>query len=246
MPVVAVLANLYDLPINWFLQPEAVLTDVCYRALKKVGVKEKQRFESNAQRWLEGYKKLESELGLTLSDEMINFRKSYKTKGKVMAARLCSELGLGDQPIPSTIDVLHKFGIRVLSLDAEPGIDGFAAKLENESVVVLNSRLSNDRIRLNAAHELGHYLYSDSACSRDLSEKETENRAFEFASNFLLPVAKLKLAFDGYSMLRLIEYKKRYGISLAAMIYRATKEGMLTDRLSKMLWRELNRYRMSV
>jgi len=238
LPLVAALADLYDLPINWLLQPEAVLTNVCYRALKKVSIKDKRQFEASAQRWLEGYRRLETKLDQRLTSQMVDFQRHEDANGKVMAKRLRSELELADRPVPSTIDVLHQFGVRILSLDAAPEIDGFAAKLEQESVVVLNSRLSNDRIRLNAAHELGHHLYSDSTCGRGLTENERESRAFEFASNFLMPVSKLKVAFDSYSMLRLIEYKKRYGISLAAMIYRATKEKILTDRISNMLWRE--------
>jgi Zn-dependent peptidase ImmA (M78 family) len=39
-------------------------------------------------------------------------------------------------------------------------------------------------------------------------------------------------------MLRLIEYKKQYGISLAAMIYRAQQENILPSGIYKMLWCE--------
>jgi Zn-dependent peptidase ImmA (M78 family) len=238
LPLVGALADLYGLSINWFLQPEPVLTDVCYRALKKVSMKDKQQFEATAQRWLEGYRRLEIKLGKRLSNKMTDFEMPDDTNGKLMAERLRKHLKLADRPVPSTINVLHQFGVRVMSLNAVSGIDGFAANLEQESVVVLNSRLSNDRIRLNAVHELGHHLYSDSCYGMGLTDRERESRAFEFASNFLMPFSKLKAAFDGYSMLRLIEYKKLYGISLAAMVYRAQKAKFLPEKISKMLWRE--------
>jgi Zn-dependent peptidase ImmA (M78 family) len=235
------MADIYELPINWFLQPEAVLTNVCYRALKKVGMKEKRQFEASAQRWLDGYRKLETMLEEKLRNKLEDFRTQRNENGKLLAERLRKKLYLGDQPVPSTIEVLHWFGVRVLTIDGPPGIDGLSAKLEQEPVVVLNFRLSNDRVRLNAVHELGHHLYSHSASGRGLTDTERENLAFEFASHFLMPVSKLKAAFDGYSMLRLIEYKKRYGISMAAMIYRAWREELLSEKMYRMLWREFGK-----
>lgn len=241
LPLVAAMADIYGLPINWFLQHEAVLTNVCYRALKKVGMKEKRQFESSAQRWLEGYRRLETTLGEQLRNELGDFSTQGNENGRSVAERLRSQLNLGDRPVPSTIEVLHLFGVRVMTLDAPFGIDGLAAKLDRGLVVVLNSSLSNDRVRLNAAHELGHHLYSNSSCGKGLTDTDRESSAFEFASHFLMPIPKLKAAFDGYSMLRLIEYKKRYGISMAAMIYRAWREGLLSEKTYRMLWREFGR-----
>jgi Zn-dependent peptidase ImmA (M78 family) len=239
--MVAALADLYAMPVNWFLKPQTVMTNICYRSLKKVAVKDKRQFEADAQRWLEGYRRLETKLGKPLRNTLSHFRVTGNESAKLVAKRLRSELGFEEHPVPSVIDVLHFFGVRVLSLSTSAAIDGVAAKLEDEPVVVLNSKLSNDRVRLNAAHELGHHLYDGSRCGQTLSHAQRETVAFELASYFLMPATKLKAAFDGYSMLRLIEYKKLYGISLAAMIYRARKQRLLSERIYRMLWREFAR-----
>ncbi len=241
LAMVAAMADLYGLPVNWFLQPQAVMTNVCYRALKKVGVKDKRQFEADAQRWLEGYRRLEIEVGKPLKNILSCFCVSGNESAKSLANRLRSELCFEERPIPSVIEVLHFFGVRVISLGTLAAIDGLAAKVNEESVVVLNSRLSNDRVRLNAAHELGHHLYDTYRCEQTLSDTQRETVAFEFASHFLMPAKKLEAAFDGYSMLRLIEYKKLYGISLAAMIYRARKQNLLSVRMYRKLWREFAR-----
>jgi Zn-dependent peptidase ImmA (M78 family) len=238
LDVVAALADFYGLPVNWFLQPQTVMTNVCYRALKRVGVKDKRQFEADAQRWLEGYRRLENRLGKQLRNKLSHFRVGGMESSKLVAKRLRSELAFEEGPVPSVIEVLHLFGVRVISLSTSAPIDGLAARVEGESVVVLNSRLSNDRVRLNAAHELGHHLYDASRSVQTLSDAERETVAFEFASHFLMPARKLEAAFDGYSMLRLIEYKKLYGISLAAMIYRAREQRLLSVRMYRMLWRE--------
>ena len=238
LAAIAAIADIYGLAVNWFLQADSVLTNVCYRALTKVNAKEKRRFEGMSQRWLDGYRRLEIHLGQGLQNDLSDFCVREGDTGKRTAERLRERLGLANRPVPSTIDVLHHFGVRVLTMDASPGIDGLAAKLDQEPVVVLTSGLSNDRIRLDAVHELGHHLYSDSQSGNCGASKQCEELAFEFGSHFLMPVDELRAAFEGYSMLRLIEYKRRYGISLAAMIYRARKEKILPERIYTMLWRE--------
>lgn len=240
LPLVAAIADICGLSINWFLQSDNGLTNISYRALKKVPVKEKHRFEYNAQRWLEAYRKIEMSLGQPLINKHLNFIAKKNETGKDLAQRLRKHLELGDKPVTNIIEILHSFGIRVITLDGIAGIDGLAATFQHESVVVLNCDLSNDRVRLSAAHELGHHLY-DSDNERTQSRQNYETAAFEFGSHFLMPLFKLQTAFEGYSMLRLIEYKQQYGISLAAMIYRAEKEGLLNPSIARMLWREFTR-----
>jgi Zn-dependent peptidase ImmA (M78 family) len=136
--------------------------------------------------------------------------------------------------------VLERFGIRVLENRTELRIDGLAAKYDGEYVVVLNPAVSNDRTRLNAAHELAHILYGD--CETEGVEDSTaEQRAFEFASHLLLPNSQLKKAIEGESMVRLVQFKERFGISLAAMIFRAEKLGFIRKPTAKMLWIEFAR-----
>src|SRR5262249_4836083 len=119
-------------------------------------------------------------------------------------------------------------------------IDGLAAKYGEEYIVVLNPTVSNDRVRFNAAHELAHVLFGD--CDQNTQEtKEVERRAFDFASHFLLPNNQLKKAFLGKSMFRLVQFKERFGISLAAMVYRADKFGFITKTEAKWLWIEFAR-----
>jgi Zn-dependent peptidase ImmA (M78 family) len=128
----------------------------------------------------------------------------------------------------------------VLENPTDLRIDGLAAKYGDEYIIVLNPTVSNDRSRLNAAHELGHVLLGD--CDAEGAEsKASEQRAFEFASHFLLPNGQLKSAFVGQSMVRLVQFKERFGISLAAMVYRAEKLKFITKPTAKELWIEFAR-----
>jgi Zn-dependent peptidase ImmA (M78 family) len=109
---------------------------------------------------------------------------------------------------------------------------------DSSKAVVLNSKLSNDRIRLDAMHELAHFLYEDGP---SLPPAEVEIRAFEFASHMLLPESQLQEAFKWKSMVQLLEYKQRFGISLAAMIFRARKSKIISQRLYQRIWSEFSK-----
>jgi Zn-dependent peptidase ImmA (M78 family)/DNA-binding XRE family transcriptional regulator len=244
MDVLAALAELYERPLNWFLEGGKSLTGVQYRNLKsRVRMSDLHTFEANVQRWIDAYVALELRLGRSLTKAV---SVSFSSRDKLL---LPDELGRAvrrelniseDEPISSVVEVLERFGIRVLENPTDLRIDGLAAKYDGKYVVVLNPTVSNDRTRLNAAHELGHVLYGD-CDSEEAADKATEQRAFEFASHLLLPNNQLKRAFEGQSMVRLVQFKERFGISLAAMVYRAEKLGFIPKSTAKMLWIEFAR-----
>jgi Zn-dependent peptidase ImmA (M78 family)/DNA-binding XRE family transcriptional regulator len=243
MDILAALACLYDRPINWFLERGRSLTGVRYRNLKsRVRITDLHRFEADVQRWIDAYVALETRLRKPLSAAITNFR-IPKGSGADDLARLVRRTLLRlkeDEPVPSVVDVLERFGVRVMENPTDLRIDGLAAKYENEYVVVLNPGVSNDRSRLNGAHELAHVLLGD--CDKAENEsKEAEQKAFEFGSLLLLPNSQLKEAFQGQSMVRLVRFKERFGISLAAMVYRAEKLAFITKSTAKALWIEFAR-----
>lgn len=242
LDVLAALVEVYERPINWFLESGKGLTGVRYRNLKsRVRMSDLHRFEAEVQRWINAYVSLEDRLKRPLEATITGIKADKTTPPEQLSQTIRSELGLPSEgPIPSVVDVLERFGIRVLENPTDLRIDGMAAKYGGSYVVVLNPTVSNDRTRLNAAHELAHVLCGD--CDTDEAEtEEAEKRAFEFASVFLLPNRQLKSAFEGKSMVRLVQFKERFGISLAAMVYRADKLGFITKAEAKNLWIEFSR-----
>jgi Zn-dependent peptidase ImmA (M78 family) len=63
-----------------------------------------------------------------------------------------------------------------------------------------------------------------------------EDHAFEFACNLLIPETELRNAFEGQSAVRLVQAKEKFGISMAAMIYRAEKLKIISEKTAKRLW----------
>ena len=238
--VLSCLAALYGHPMKWFLEEGPVLAGIRYRNAKsKVGVRDRQRFAGEAQKWLDAYVAVETYLEQPLRPDL-EFEVGPGEPPAEAAARLRAKLGLSeDDPVPSVVDVLERLGVRVIEQDTDLAIDGLAARLGDEDVVVLNRSVSNDRARMNAGHELGHVVRGD--CGPGTEDRRDEKAAFELASHLLLTSQMLRAAFMHKSMVRLLKFKERFGISLAAMVYRAQDEDIISSTEARRLWIELGR-----
>jgi len=238
LDLLAALADLYERPINWFLEGGKSLSDVQYRNLKsRVLMSDLHRFEAEVQRWLDGYVSIERRLDCPLKPSIDFHQVTDEVTPIELSLRVRRYLNIGSEvdPIQSVVEILEKFGIRVLENQTNLCLDGMAAKFGSELVVVLNPDMPHDRMRLMAAQELAHFLYQDSKLKNTVT-KGIEARASEFASYLLLTNGQLKRAFEGRSMVRLVQFKEKYGISLAAMIYRAEKLEFISTQMAKSLW----------
>ena len=218
------------------------MAHVRYRCLKSVRVGEKRGYEGEALRWFEAYFAVEKTLGRELKERFPRFRIGARETGRSVAERIRQKFKFEGFPIPSMVRLLEEFGIRIIQLATPARIDGLAGYMRDKPIVVVNSELSNDRTRMNAAHELSHHLFEDHVeKGATLSDAQIEKRAFECASHLLIPEDMLKLAFGLKSMVRLVQYKERFGISLAAMIYRAHQSKLVRKQTYERLWREFGR-----
>ncbi len=243
MDVLTALAAIYQRPLNWFLSNSLTLVNVRYRNRKsRVRQGDLVRYESHAVKWLQAYRALENTLDKPLSADLDGFRLQANESGSQGAARLREKLGLrAEDKVTSVADLLERLGVRAIELPTDLAIDGLAASAGGEYVVVLNSTVSSDRARLNAAHEIGHVLAGDCDVNDIDNRGPNEDRAFDFASHLLLTQEMLDQAFREQSMVRLVQFKERFGISVAAMIYRAQQSGVLSEALAKRIWIEINR-----
>src|SRR5438094_9939690 len=114
MDILAALAGLYDRPINWFLERGRTLTGVRYRNLKsRVRTTDLHRFEADVQRWIDAYVTLETRLKKPLTSSMKDFQVPAGASPDELARFVRRALRLKeDEPVPSVVDVLEKFGIR--------------------------------------------------------------------------------------------------------------------------------------
>lgn len=140
---------------------------------------------------------------------------------------------LGDAPIPNMVALLERNGIIVGEFATESrGIDAFYQYYEQcdsptYCVVLGTDKKSFFRRQFNCAHELGHILLHERYL--DLNEidrdefRERENEANAFAAAFLLPAEAFGNDVAPYPnrLSHYVELKKKWNVSIMAMILRA-------------------------
>lgn len=129
-------------------------------------------------------------------------------------------------------------GVVVLSAFGTKRIDGMSTwRAQSPPIFWLNRELPPDRWRWTLAHELGHVLLHSEGDSR----VEMESEADRFAAEFLLPRAEIKPHLVGLSLMRLAALKRRWKVSMQALIMRAYHLRMITERKRRDLFVALSR-----
>jgi len=138
---------------------------------------------------------------------------------------------LGEEPISNLVREMERHGVAVVRLTmGVKEVDAFSVQFDQRPLVLLtDDKRSYVRSRFDAAHELGHLVLHRSA--RETS-RELEQQANEFASALLLPrtvaLEELPRAMDGSGWTKLAQLKRRWGISIAALLFRSKDLGLLS------------------
>jgi Zn-dependent peptidase ImmA (M78 family)/transcriptional regulator with XRE-family HTH domain len=136
-------------------------------------------------------------------------------------------------PIANVVRLLESRGVVVTRAStASRHLDAFSRWFGARPTVVLCAgRSSLDRLRFDAAHELGHIVMHADV---EPGNKELEAEAHAFAAAFLMPATdifdQLPTRFD----LRTFgELKQIWGVSIAALVYRARSLGRFSESVYK-------------
>lgn len=162
------------------------------------------------------------------------------------AARVTrSELGLSpDTPVSNMINANEKSGILVLALPmAVRSADAYSvwayAEAERPVMVVMGG-VPGDRLRMSVAHELGH-LVMHRALRGSAAPMPLEAEAYRFAAEFLMPERTMRDQLPSPLTLEsLAPLKRRWGVSLQALIVRARDLALITERQYRYLFEQLS------
>lgn len=148
-----------------------------------------------------------------------------------------SELGLGpDTPVPNMIATMEAAGILVIALprafNKGDAFSGWATTDHGprRPIVIISADRPADRLRMSAAHELAHLVMHQPAQG---TPKQMEDEAKEFASAFLMPADAMRRDLEmagGLTLDSFLSLKVKWGVSVAAMIVRAERLGLVTPR----------------
>lgn len=148
-------------------------------------------------------------------------------------------------PIPQLIDLLEANGVFVVRQDLKNRkLDAFSQIINGRPMVFLGNSTSAVRSRFDAAHELAHLILHQQLSQEDISEptilKRIEQEANLFAAAFLLPEQTLAQELYGLTLGSFQILKKRWLVSMQAIIYRCQQIGALDADQSRSLFIQIS------
>ena len=163
-----------------------------------------------------------------------------------MAANNVREIaGLTEnEPIANMTRLVERLGVAVIrnlakGTGRETNHEGVSlpSKDNRRPLIATVHPLEGARARLTLAHELGHLIFDNDRLYPILSTRAVEEkRAFQFAAALLLPKKIAEETIDQHSVLTdFVPLKAKYGISVSAIIKRASDLGLITQTRARSL-----------
>ena len=167
----------------------------------------------------------------------------------IYAARTREFWGLGKGPISDVMLLLENNGVIVSkavfgtkSMDAYSSFDASSAI---PYVIIAYDKNSAVRSRFDMAHELGHLVLHRELDHRvvgnPVRHKALESQANAFAAEFLMPSESFAEDFGVISLDALKGLKRRWGVSVGAMLHRLSDLGWMTVEQSARFWMNYSR-----
>lgn len=229
-PTPTVLAKLASaLGVNasyFFTEPSIRVEFIAYRQSGSLLERESNRLKNKVELDMENRVEILELLGQADSTKipLKTYNINEQEDTEEAAQDLRNYWGLGLDPICNVVETLERNSISIVNVEANNEFDGVSARVYDNAnelkAVALVVRCNVDvvRQRLSLAHELGHLVMN---VSNSLNE---EDAAFRFGKAFLAPAKSIYEDIGKKRSLiqmdELIALKKRYGLSIQALLIR--------------------------
>jgi Zn-dependent peptidase ImmA (M78 family) len=182
------------------------------------------------------------ELNLTFIDD--GFETLDEDRIEEAASEVRTRWGMGIGPVADLTAFAEANGIVIGETDIEQDVDGASDWRGDRPFVVLNSRVAScARQRFNLAHELGHIvlhrLADETDFERPEQHKRLEAQANRFAQAFLFPARAYSREVPNIRFDYLIELKRRWKVSMQAIVMRGKALGIVDDYQVGYFYRQL-------
>jgi Zn-dependent peptidase ImmA (M78 family)/transcriptional regulator with XRE-family HTH domain len=225
------LSEVLEVPLGFFELPLLDTHDGFFRSLRRTPVAERRRARA--------YAHIAHDLA-TCGDAIDRFPPpalptSFVGVGSDVhridwaAQSVRADWQLPSGPVTNVVEILESHGIVVMRLPlGSADVDAFSLPFRDRPIVVLGAD-KNDRARsrFDAAHELGHLVMHGEQL---WGLPDVERQAHRFAAAFLMPEQDIAHELpDRIDWPRLFELKRKWHVSLAALLMRARTLGRITD-----------------
>lgn len=237
--VLEALATELNFPISFFYQEsrsEFPKGSLLFRAKAGVGKRTVAQAHAHAE--------LAFDIALRLAGRvsLVPVRLATSTDPLEGARQVRAAMRMPSGPLHSFIRAIERLGVILIPLPDLPGCEAFAVWAgpsgEYPVMGIVVDR-TPDRIRMSAAHELGHLVLH-----RHLSggTQNMETQAYRFAAELLLPASDIIEDFrlEKLNLFRLAAIKQKWAVSMQALARRARDLQVVSDRQYSYLMRQMS------
>lgn len=235
-------ASILDVPSSYFThQPSLEVNWLAFRRHSTLPVREQEAVKAYAADVAELQIELQSLLHPGSGADLPEIMSVTSMEDAEQAAmRLRERWELDENPIDSLVQTAEDHQVIVVGWRKHGGeFDELSGWCNQHPVTVVSTAVDADRRRFTLAHELGHLVMD----TRAVTEKVAEKLAHRFAAALLVPTERVihelgarrtRLDWEELGIL-----KRKYGVSMAAWIYRAKDLGIITEHYAANLYREM-------
>jgi Zn-dependent peptidase ImmA (M78 family)/DNA-binding XRE family transcriptional regulator len=243
--VLETIANETSFPIQFFYQPGTILPDnLSYR--KRETVTQKLITLINAQ--INIIRRHTQFLSIALniqSHDIPNMAVTEKQTPEKIAIKLRQLWNIDSVVIDDLSKILEDHGIVISTFDFGAGrVDSRSILTDDKlPIIFFNKTLLGDRQRFTLAYELGQLImHTFNAVSTD---RDISHEANAFAAEFLMPAKFIKEDFrNGVTIPILGELKRKWKVSMIALLYRADDLGFVTPNQKRYLIQQFNQLKI--
>lgn len=241
----SLIAEALEFPYEFFVQDGQIFSIITpfHRKKSTLPKKELHRAESVGNLMRMHIDRLISRMDLEIECDIPRFEVDhfYGSNGAVGIAQAVREyFNIPRGPISSMVTFLEDHGALIAYVsDLPQKLDGFTLLLDDHlPFIICNSSYQGEKIRMTLAHELGHIVM------HRIFHDRCEEEAWDFAAEFLMPREDIIHEFPRRltRIADLIPLKQRWKVSVSALVMRAQKLGLITERTSRYLYMQLSQY----
>ena len=239
--VILALSKALDVDLDYFFRPLSTISKVEFRKESTLGVRKQEQVQECVRDSAERYIAIEQLLNINIVFQNpirdIVVGDSNAVENAVRELRKSWWTGMRN--LSNVVELLEDKGIKVLMIDFDESFEGLSAWVNDNEfpVVVINKKMTVERIRFTAMHELGHLLLN---IPEDMPDKEKEKICHRFANAMLLPkealLEEIGARRKSIALPELIAIKEQYGISVSAILMRMKDLGIINASYYKCLY----------
>ena len=236
------IAAVLEQKADYFFRPFTILLEnVEFRKRERLGERSLESIKIEVADHLERYLELEELLDIssTFDNPLKDAIMQSPEETEELVMRLLSHWQTGINPLSNVLELLEDKGVKVIEINADPDFDGLSAWVKGNVPIIVLNRSMDDMVRkrFTALHELGHLLLP---VPTNTSHKIREKICNRFAGAMLMPkptfLTELGKKRHGIALNELFEIKSSYGISVQAIMYRASDLKVVPKAVAERFW----------